>query len=135
MHLADLNWLAVVVSAVAFYALGALWYTAIFGKAWAAEMGIDMENPPETNMVKTMGGTFVLELIAAIVMGMLLAELGADNYMAGLHTGLLVGLGITSVLLGVNYLHEQRSMKFWLINAGHITVGLGIVGAIQGAWQ
>ena len=135
MHLADLNWLAVVVSAVAFYALGALWYTAIFGKAWAAEMGIDMENPPETKMVKTMGGTFVLELIAAIVMGMLLAEVGADNYLYGLHVGLLVGLGITSTILGVNYLHERRSMKFWLINAGHITIGLGIVGAIQGAWQ
>ena len=135
MHLADLNWLAVVVSAVAFYALGALWYTVLFGKAWAAEQGIDMDNPPETNMAKTMGGTFVLELIAAIVVGMLLAQTDGQGYMIGLHTGLLLGLGVVSVLLGVNYLHEQRSLRFWLINAGHMTVGLGIVGAIQGAWQ
>ena len=69
MHLADLNWLAVVVSAVAFYALGALWYSVLFGKAWAAELGIDTENPPEVNMVPTMGGTFVLALVAAIVDG------------------------------------------------------------------
>ena len=135
MHLADLNWLAVVVSAAAFFALGAVWYSFLFGKAWAAELGIDMENPPETNMVKTMGGTFVLELIAAIVVGMMLAEMGGGGHMIGIHVGLLLGLGIASMLMGVNYLFEQRSLKLWLINAGHITLGLAIVGAIQGAWQ
>lgn len=135
MHLADLNWLAVIVSAVAFYALGALWYSVLFGKAWAAELGIDMENPPEVNMVKTMGGTFVLELVAAIVVGMLMAEMGATGHLVGIHTGLLLGLGIASVMMGVNYLHEQKSLKLWLINAAHITIGLALVGAIQGAWQ
>ncbi len=134
MHLADLNWLAVVVSAAAFYALGALWYSVLFGKAWAAEVGIDMENPPKTNMVKTMGGTFVLELVAAIVVGLLMMEMG-DGYMVGIHVGLLLGLGIASVMMGVNYLFEQRSLKLWLINAGHLTIGFAIVGAIQGAWQ
>ncbi|MXW00988.1 MAG: DUF1761 domain-containing protein [Holophagales bacterium] len=135
MHLADLNWLAVVVSTVAFFALGAIWYSsALFGKVWAAEMGIDMENPPESNVVKTMGGGFVLELIAAIVVGMVMMEMG-EGLMVGIHTGLLLGLGIASVLMGVNYLFEQRSLKFWLINAGHMTIGLAIVGAIQGVWQ
>ena len=135
MHLADLNWLAVVVSAIAFYALGAIWYSFLFGKAWAAELGIDMDNPPETNMVKTMGGTFVLELLAATVLGMVLMESGGEGYLVGIHTGLLLGLGIASVMMGVNYLFEQRSLKLWLINAGHISIGLALVGAIQGAWQ
>ena len=30
---------------------------------------------------------------------------------------------------------EQRSLKLWLINAAHLTIGFAIVGAIQGAWQ
>ena len=120
MHLADLNWLAVVVSAVAFYALGALWYSVLFGKV---------------NMVQTMGGTFVLELVAAIVVGMLMAEMGGEGYMAGIHTGLLLGLGVASVMMGVNYLHEQKSLKLWMINAAHITLGFALVGGIQGAWQ
>ncbi len=135
MHLADLNWLAVVVSAVAFYALGAVWYSFLFGKAWAAELGIDMENPPESNMVKTMGGTFVLELAAALVVGIVMMQMDAEGYLAGIHTGLLLGLGIASVMMGVNYLFEQRSLKLWLINTGHMTIGFAIVGAIQGAWQ
>ncbi len=134
MHLADLNWLAVIVSAAAFYAFGALWYSVLLGKAWAAEQGIDLENPPEVNMVKTMGGTFVLELIAAIVVGMLLMDMDG-GYMDGIHVGLLLGLGIASVMMGVNYLHEQRSLKLWLINAAHLTIGFAIVGGIQGAWQ
>jgi len=135
MNLADLNWLAVIVSAAAFYAFGALWYSVLFGKAWAAEMGVDPNNPPETNMVKTMGGSFVLELVAAAVLGSVMMGAGAEGYMGGIHTGLLVGLGIVSVMMGVNYLHEQRSVKLWLINAGHMTIGLALVGAIQGAWQ
>jgi len=135
MNLGDLNWLAVVVSAVAFYAFGALWYSVLFGKAWAAEMGVDPNNPPETNMVKTMGGSFVLELVAAAALGMVMMEAGAEGYMGGIHTGLLVGLGIVSVMMGVNYIYEQRSVKLWLINAAHMTIGLALVGAIQGAWQ
>ncbi len=135
MHLADLNWLAVVVSAVAFYALGAIWYSFLFGKAWAAEMGIDMENPPESNMVVTMGGTLLLELVAATVVGMLVAQTGAHHVMEGVHLGLILGLGMASALMGVNYLFEQRSLKLWLINAGHLTLGLVVVGAIQAAWQ
>lgn len=135
MHFADLNWLAVVVSTVAFFALGAIWYSSfLFGKVWVAEMGIDMENPPESNAAKTMGGGFVLELIAAIAVGMVMMEMGA-GLMVGIHTGLLLGLGVASALMGVNYLFEQRSLKLWLINAGHMTLGLVIVGGIQGAWQ
>ena len=55
--------------------------------------------------------------------------------MVGIHVGLLLGLGIASMLMGVQYLFEQRSLKLWLINAGHMTLGLALVGAIQGAWQ
>ncbi|MYF06249.1 MAG: DUF1761 domain-containing protein [Holophagales bacterium] len=94
-----------------------------------------MENPPESNMVKTMGGSFVLELIAAIVVGMVIMDMGGGGYMVGIHVGLLLGLGIASVLMGVQYFFEQRSLNLWLINAGHMTIGLALVGAIQGAWQ
>ena len=36
----DINYLAVIVSAVVFFVIGAIWYNdAVFGKAWRASMG------------------------------------------------------------------------------------------------
>lgn len=38
--LGDLNWLAVLVAALAYFAVGALWYAPpVFGKTWAAAGG------------------------------------------------------------------------------------------------
>ena len=35
-----MNWLGVVLGAVAFFAVGAVWYTVLFGKAWQAAVGL-----------------------------------------------------------------------------------------------
>ena len=35
-----MNWLAVVVATVAFFVVGAIWYTALFGKIWQREVGL-----------------------------------------------------------------------------------------------
>ncbi len=41
--LSDLNWLAVIVAALAYFAIGALWYAPpVFGKAWMAAGGMEM---------------------------------------------------------------------------------------------
>jgi hypothetical protein len=40
---AHINWLAVAVSGVAGFPLGALWYGSLFGSAWMAATGITRE--------------------------------------------------------------------------------------------
>lgn len=48
-----INYTAVAVAVVANFFLGFIWYTPLFGKAWAAEMGFDMSvKPPASVMVK-----------------------------------------------------------------------------------
>ena len=37
------NWLAVFLGAVAFFATGAVWYSVLFGKAWQREAGMTEE--------------------------------------------------------------------------------------------
>jgi len=40
----DLNWLAVIVAALAYFVIGALWYAPpVFGKAWMAAGGMTVE--------------------------------------------------------------------------------------------
>src|SRR5688572_15956824 len=51
----NINMVAVLVAVVANFILGFLWYTPLFGKAWAKEMGFDMSvKPPASAMAKGM---------------------------------------------------------------------------------
>ena len=42
MEQMNINIMAIVVATVANFVLGFLWYTPLFGKAWAKEMGVDL---------------------------------------------------------------------------------------------
>ena len=77
----------------------------------------------------------LLEIVAAFVVANILHASGLDGVMAGVHFGLLCGIGIAASMMGVNYLFQRRSVKLYLIDAGHIVLGLAIVGAIVGAWR
>lgn len=47
--------LAIIIAVVANFILGFLWYTPLFGKAWAKEMGFDLTvKPPPSALVKGM---------------------------------------------------------------------------------
>jgi hypothetical protein len=38
----DLDWLAVIVAAIAYFVIGAIWYAQpVFGRAWSAAAGIE----------------------------------------------------------------------------------------------
>ena len=48
-----INITAIIVATIANFILGFLWYTPLFGKAWAKEMGFDMtEKPPSGELAK-----------------------------------------------------------------------------------
>ncbi len=44
--LSQINWLAVISAAIAYFVLGAIWYSkALFGARWATLVGMDMNDP------------------------------------------------------------------------------------------
>jgi hypothetical protein len=50
-----INMVAILIAVVANFVLGFLWYTPLFGKAWAKEMGFDLsQKPPASAMIKGM---------------------------------------------------------------------------------
>ena len=46
-----------------------------------------------------------------------------------------MGAGVGAAILAQNYVYEMRSVRFWLINAGYVIIGLGVMGTIIGAFQ
>ena len=130
--MASVNWLAVIVSALAGFAIGGLWYGPLFGKAWMREVGMTDEKMKSANMLKIYGGALLLNLIAAFSLAMFVGK-GDMNF--GVFAGIMTGFTFVSMALGVTYLFEHRSLKLWLINAGYQTVIFTVMGAILGAWH
>ncbi|MEQ8302928.1 MAG: DUF1761 domain-containing protein [Cyclobacteriaceae bacterium] len=71
----QINLVAVAVAVVANFFLGFLWYTPLFGKAWAAEMGFDTG-------VKPKSGEMAKGMIIMVVGNFFMAYVFANNMMA-----------------------------------------------------
>jgi hypothetical protein len=68
----NINMVAILVAVVANFILGFVWYTPLFGKAWAKEMGFDMS-------VKPTGGQMAKGMIIMVIGNFLMAYVFAHN--------------------------------------------------------
>jgi uncharacterized protein DUF1761 len=127
------NWLAILVAALAGFAVGALWYGPLFGSAWRRESGVTLEKARAVNMPKVYGTVLLLNLVAAGSLAMFIGPAGTWTF--GLFAGFMTGLTFISTALGVIYLFESKSLRLWLINAGYQVVIFSIMGSILGAWH
>lgn len=129
----NINWLSVVVACIAAFIIGALWYSPLlFSKIWQKEVGLTDEDLKDVNMFKTMGTSFVLQFIAAILMDMFLGN--EATLVDGIITGGIVGIGWVATSLGTNYLFSKKSLKLFFIDAGYFVVWFILIGLILGAW-
>jgi hypothetical protein len=125
-----LNWLGIVVGTLAFFAVGAIWYTALFGKAWQREVGLSVEQlSGGRNMAAVMGTCLLLEFVVVLMLGHLFARLQPpDHVKMMMATGF--ALAIMAPAIGINYLYQRRSLTLFLIDAGHLVVGMAVVGLV-----
>ncbi len=71
----NINIVAILVAVVANFILGFLWYTPLFGKAWAKEMGFDTSMKPA-------GGQIAKGMIFMVIGNFFLAYVFAHNIAA-----------------------------------------------------
>jgi hypothetical protein len=126
--LEHINWLAVGLGTVAFWLVGALWYGLLFSKAWQAETGVT-EAPSGAGVAKVMGLTLLLEFLVVLTLAHMFAfDPPSDRGKMMIATGF--GLAIMTPAIGINYLHQRKSLKLFLIDAGHFVVGMAAVGGV-----
>ena len=130
----EVNYLAVVIAAVASFLLGGLWYSpALFGKAWQRETGLTDEQLKSGNMARIFGLSLVLSLLAAWVFALFLGP--RPPVALGLGAGFSAGLCWVTASFGINYLFERKSFKLFLINGGYHTLQFTIIGLILALWH
>ena len=129
----QINWLSVIVSALAAFAVGSLWYSPVlFSKAWQKLTKLTDEEIKNANMPLIFGTTFILNIIGAFVLDMFI---GRDaTLVSGLMAGLFVSIAWIATSFGINYLYTRKSFRLFLIDAGYYVVFYAIMGIILGAW-
>lgn len=125
----NFSYLAVVVGGVAFFILGALWYSVFFQKPWAADMGIDLSGGPAKPPVGPLAGTFVVALIIAYIVEFFVRD---NDLGFGLCRGALIGIAMAA-LVAQNGLFDPRPSRLTWINSSFPLVGGVLVGAIAAA--
>lgn len=130
----ELNWLAIIVAALSAFGLGGLWYSPVlFVKTWMRETGITEESAKSANMLKIFGLSFLLAMIASLLLGLFLGEDAGGG--VGALSGFLIGLGTIFTFLGITYLFERKSFAHFLVNASYGVAALTLMGFIIGVWQ
>lgn len=135
MDFSTLNWLAIIVSALTFFGLGAIWYNQkVFGTLWMKETGITEEKAKTASMGKIMGLTLLFSFVMALNLALFLnsPEIGATE---GAMYGFFTGFGWVAMSIFVTGQYEFRTATYMLIHAGYNVTGLTLMGLILGAWK
>jgi hypothetical protein len=118
MHGFDVNWLAVLVAAVARFAIGGVWFAPFgFGPAWG-RLAVD----------------FVAGLVLAWVLANLLQFLGVNRWMAGARVSFFLWLGFIAMPFLSATVFEGRPLRLFAIVAGFWLVCVVVMGGIIGGW-
>ncbi len=134
MNLFDVNWLAVVLGALAGFMVGGIWYGPIMGKKWMGAVGLSEEEIKEGNMAAIYGGAFAFSLLASWTLAHTFATYTVEwSATVKILTAFGVALGFIVPAIGTNYLFSQKSKTLFLIDAGYWLLFYIAMGAVH-AW-
>jgi Protein of unknown function (DUF1761) len=133
MSFAGMNYLAIIVAAVAAFAFGALYYGAL-GSPWMKAARID---PATAKMSAGLFVTsFICELIMAWVLAGVIGHLGAGQvtFSNGVISGLFIWVGFIATTIAVNQRYQGFGWDLTLIDAGHWLGVAVLMGAVIGCF-
>ena len=133
MAFGGVNYVAVLVAAVAAFLAGAIYYGA-FGKAWMKAARIE---PANAKMSITLIATsFISELIMAWTLAGIIGHLGQGEITIrnGLISGALVWFGFMATTLTVNQRYQGFGWNLSIIDGIHWLIVALLMGGIIGAF-
>jgi hypothetical protein len=135
--LGDLNWLAVIVAAVAYWILGAIWYAQpVFGNAWIRAGGIEItegQRPGAAVYIIPLIGNF----LAVVATAMLAVATGTTEAADAIVLGLVVwgGYAVSLTLNSATFDTRPQPVTYFLISVGYHLVGLVGAALIVTLWD
>ena len=136
MHHLGFNHLAILVSGVFLWVLGAAWYSPpLFAKPWMAALGITPDKANKKGLIPGMILSFVGDLILAFVLAHVVGWAHAETFGWGAFIGALLWIGFIAAPALPQGIYENRPFKLFAINTGYWLIGLIVVGGILAVWR
>ena len=129
------NYLAVIVAAIAYWLLGAIWYGVVFGEAWMALEHITAEQARSMNPVLPYVITLALNVLIAYALAQICIWRNADTLGRGASVGVLLWIGFVGPVTFTTYMYEMRPKELYAINQFFPLAGFVLMGAILGGWK
>lgn len=138
-----INMMAVLVTVVANFVLGFIWYTPLFGKAWGKEMGYPDDMKPDNSlMIKGM----LFMVIGNFFFAWVLAHnIGAWSFVPGMEDMSIISqIMSTAVFTWLGFylpgelgatVWEKKSWKLFAINTSYHLAGLLLAATILTFWK
>jgi hypothetical protein len=128
-----INWLAILLAAVASYVVGALWYSPLlFGAAWERLMGYSEEKMAQMRargIKKIMLANFVLNIITATVVWSI-GTAACTAWSCANVFALFAWFGFMVPIHAYGVMWEAKPFKLFLINIAYSLLSLLVITAV-----
>lgn len=132
-YVAELNWLAVLLSTVAAFVVGAVWYSqGVFGKQWMRGARLTEKELKNASMPKSIIGGALSTFVGAIALAVLFDVLALDGVVDGLMLGALTAIGFVVSNKVMHTLFELKPTNYILVTTAGDIVALAVMGAVLG---
>ncbi len=137
----QVNYIAILFAVIVNFFFGFIWYTILFGRAWAEEVGLDFdEKPTASEMIKSMGLNIIANFFLTYVLANMLAAWSPETWgssltgqtpiLQSLCTAFFIWLGFMVPVLVSSVAWEQKSWKLFAINGAYYFFTLLIAALI-----
>ncbi len=124
--------IAVLVSAIAQWVLGIVWYGAIFRKSWQALVGLAEGTKP-----RSMVFSLITSCVACLLLSFVLVHLevwaGTIAFSGGVKIGVICWAGFIAPPLFTQHIYENRRANLFAINAAYWLLAMALGGGILAA--
>lgn len=136
MDMPTINYWAVLVAALAYMVVGALWYSQVlFGKSWMKGIGKTKEQIDADFSPLNFLWTLILSIIAAYGIARVLMWQGGATITDGVLVSLLVGVCFVFPAMATNDVFEARPRSLSMINILYHLASFVVIGIIIAAWR
>ncbi|HEX3438332.1 MAG TPA: DUF1761 domain-containing protein [Pseudacidobacterium sp.] len=131
-----LNYLAILVSALVYFAVQGVWFT-VFMEEWLAGIGKTAEElrQQRTSVLLAYFVGFITALVIAGGISWLTQLTGNHTIFRGVWIAVFAWVAFILTTLAAEYAFEGRGVKSLVINAGGPLIGMVLMGAILGGWK
>jgi len=129
------NYLAVLVAAIANYVIAFIWYAGLFGNVWKKLTGIQDMKPAPLNIVLVLVGSLLMSYVLyhSITFGNYYVN--TSGAAGGLMGGFFSWIGFIAPVTLCTKLYERKPWGLWLLDNGFWLISLLVMGTILAVWM